>query len=76
MTDRRKPGEIRDAILAVLKEHGGEATLTDVRAGVNQRLGAPPVPSSSVRSYLQLNSPRLFRKVGRGRYALRAGATK
>jgi hypothetical protein len=32
-----------------------------------------PVPQSSIRSYLGLNSPDTFRRVGRGMYELRRG---
>jgi hypothetical protein len=66
---RRRPGEVRDAIVAHLRE-AGEASTSEIRAAVEQRL-ATPVPASSVRSYLRLNTPATFERTGRGRYRLR-----
>ncbi len=62
-------GEIRDTILDYLSTLGTDATVSDINAFVRQRLG--DVPSSSVRSYLNLNAPDLFERTGRGRYRLR-----
>lgn len=63
------PGTIRDVVLGFLATLGGEATVAEIREAVVARLGA--VPDSSVRSYLNLNTPALFERVGRGRYRLR-----
>lgn len=48
------------------------ATVAQITEGVSQRLG--PTPPSSVRSYLRLNTPRLFTKIDRGHYVVREEA--
>jgi site-specific DNA-methyltransferase (adenine-specific) len=68
---RRKPGEIRDAIVAVLEERGSEATVAEIRAAVAQRVNGRLSPSS-VRSYLRLNSPGTFVRTQSGRYRLQS----
>ena len=65
---KRRPGEVRDAIVEVLSAHIGGASLGDIQMGVSERLGH--VSSSSIRSYLQLNTPRLFTKMDRAQYSL------
>ena len=65
------PGLIRDAVTRYLGSLAGEATLAEITAAVSARLG--DVSPSSVRSYLNLNVPETFLRVGRGRYRL-AGA--
>ena len=62
------PGLIRDAVTGYLASLAGEATLTEITAAVAARLG--DVSPSSVRSYLNLNVPETFLRVGRGRYRL------
>lgn len=69
MMVRRKPGEIRDAVVAHLQEIGGPARVTEIEQAVVSRLGSQ-VPSSSVRSYLRLNTPAMFVRTARGTYAL------
>ncbi len=77
---RRKPGEVRDAIVHVLEGRTSGASLQQISSEVAGLLGA--VPASSVRSYLQINTPELFARMERGQYvlagfestALRAGA--
>lgn len=66
---RRRPGEIRDAIVAVLAASPQGASIPEIEAGVHARVGV--APSSSVRSYLRLNSETLFRRTERGVYSLR-----
>jgi DNA modification methylase len=66
---RRRPGEIRDAIVAVLSAKPRGASVADIEFGVNELIGA--APSSSIRSYLRLNSKVLFRNIDRGIYAIR-----
>ena len=66
---RRRPGEVRDAICAVLGTIKGDAHVSDIQTGVDARLGGD-VPRSSVRSSLNL-SKDLFEKTSRGRYRLR-----
>jgi site-specific DNA-methyltransferase (adenine-specific) len=62
------PGVIRDSIVQYLTLMGGDASTNEIVAAVNRSLGE--VPLSSVRSYLSLNTPRMFERVGRGRYRL------
>lgn len=64
---RYPPGRIRDAILHVLSTTPAPLSVKDIEAGVNQLVG--PTPSSSIRSYLRLNTPSLFVREGRGLYA-------
>jgi site-specific DNA-methyltransferase (adenine-specific) len=69
--NRRAPGEVRDAIVAALRRRQKDASVGEIHAAVEKRLGK--VATSSVRSYLQLgtdSSPRLFTRVSRGRYKL------
>lgn len=70
MTERRSPGVVRDAITAYLRSAHPEARdVRDIHAAVIAGVGSD-VPASSVRSYLRLNTPRLFIRTGRGRYKL------
>ena len=66
------PGAIRDVVMGYLAVLGTAATVAEIHAAVAGRLGA--VPPSSVRSYLNLNTPEVFERVGRGRYRLRGAA--
>jgi hypothetical protein len=61
----RQPGEVRDAILAALKEAGEPMKVSEIYGAVEARLGGP-VARSSVRSYLQ--GGRGIRALGRGKY--------
>lgn len=70
VVQRRKPGEVRDAILDYLHARRGEASVAEIRSAVTERLGAE-VSASSVRSYLNINTPAVFERRARGRYALR-----
>jgi DNA modification methylase len=65
---RRRPGEVRDAIVQVLSERAGAASVKEIADGVTGLIGN--VPSSSVRSYLQLNTPTLFARMDRAQYVL------
>ena len=65
----RAPGAIRDSVVAYLRDIGGEATLQEINAAVAWQLGS--VSASSVRSYLNLNIPETFERVGRGLYRLK-----
>lgn len=64
---RLRPGQVRDAIVDVLQTTTS-ASVSEIASGVEQRIG--PVPASSVRSYLQLNTPELFVRQERGQYTL------
>jgi site-specific DNA-methyltransferase (adenine-specific) len=65
----RAPGVIRDAIVEYLSVADREASLEEIREGISRKLG--DVAPSSVRSYLNLNVPKTFERVGRGRYRLK-----
>ena len=65
-----RPGQVRDAIIAYLttnKKTG--AKVADIHAAVNEAIGAE-VPASSVRSYLNINTPGIFERVAVGHYRL------
>ncbi|WP_194289114.1 DNA-methyltransferase [Pseudomonas helleri] len=62
------PGVIRDAIISFLHTLGSDASSTEIVAGISCTLGQ--VSPSSVRSYLALNTPKIFERTGRGRYRL------
>lgn len=62
------PGLVRDSIVDFLSAIGGDASTREIMQAVTSRLG--DVPSSSVRSYLNLNTPKTFERTGRGRYRL------
>jgi hypothetical protein len=66
MPDRRRPGEVRDAIRDYLRTVKREASVGEIQTAVNVRLGN--VPASSVRSSLRLSD--LFSQTARGRYRL------
>lgn len=68
MESRYEPGVVRDAIQAYLARRDA-APVQEICAGVEARLGGP-VSRSSVQSYLQLNTPERFERVGRGQYRL------
>lgn len=65
---RRRPGEVRDAIVSVLKSRPHGASVAAITQQVTALIG--DVPASSVRSYLQLNTPQLFARMNRAQYAL------
>ncbi|MDP1650519.1 MAG: DNA methyltransferase [Rubrivivax sp.] len=65
---RRRPGEIRDAIVHVLEGRKSGVTVNEIGAEVSRLIG--DVPASSVRSYLHLNTPELFARMDRGQYVL------
>jgi DNA modification methylase len=69
---KRKPGAVRDAIMETLAYRTRGATVAQITEGVSQRIGA--TPASSIRSYLGLNTPKLFKKIDRGHYVVREEA--
>jgi DNA modification methylase len=69
---KRKPGSVRDAILDALAFRPRGATVAEIVEQVSARIGE--TPASSVRSYLRLNTPKLFTKVDRGHYVVREEA--
>ena len=70
MSDRKAPGEVRDAIVTYLVRAGTEAKVSDICEGVALELGEN-IPPSSVRSYLRLNTPEKFERISRGRYRIK-----
>jgi len=66
---RYAPGRVRDAILQVLTTSPNPLSLNDIKAGVCRLIGE--TPTSSVRSYLNLNTPQLFCRESRGLYCLK-----
>lgn len=69
MPQKIRPGQVRDAIFSVLSASPDGVPLPKIEAGVRRLLG--DTPSSSIRSYLRLNTPRFFSKGSRGVYSLR-----
>jgi site-specific DNA-methyltransferase (adenine-specific) len=69
MITRRRPGQVRDAIVHVLERNPKGAAVGEVCEQVTQLIGEA-VPASSVRSYLRLNTPELFARTERGQYVL------
>lgn len=65
---RRRPGEVRDAIVQVMEGRKSGASVCEIVGDVNALIG--DVPASSVRSYLRLNTPALFTKMNRAQYVL------
>ena len=62
------PGVVRDAIIDYLSALGGDASAEEIMTAVKGNLG--DVPPSSIRSYLNLNTPKTFQRTARGRYRL------
>lgn len=69
MQTKRRPGEIRDAILSFLRTNNDGASVAQIVDAVHEKVGG--VAPSSVRSYLRLNAPELFARTERGHYSLR-----
>jgi site-specific DNA-methyltransferase (adenine-specific) len=67
---RRRPGEIRDAIISFFQTHQREATPAEIRIAVADFLKSQ-IPESSVRSYLRLNTPGQFLQPSPGKYQLK-----
>jgi site-specific DNA-methyltransferase (adenine-specific) len=65
---RKRPGEVRDAIVRVLEARPHGATVAEITEEVAALIGE--VPPSSIRSYLRLNTPTLFARMDRAQYAL------
>lgn len=66
---RRRPGQVRDAIVETLTRRPAGATVSEIETRVNHLIG--DTPASSIRSYLRLNSDTLFIREERGTYVLR-----
>jgi len=70
MNQRAAPGIIRDSIINYLTA-ADNASLAEIRQAIAVQLG-DAIPASSVRSYLNLNTPDIFERTSRGHYRLRA----
>ncbi|MGH7784520.1 MAG: site-specific DNA-methyltransferase, partial [Candidatus Binatia bacterium] len=66
---RYSPGKVRDAIMHVMSQTMASMSVGDIELRVNQIVG--PTPSSSIRSYLRLNTPAIFLREDRGIYRLK-----
>jgi len=67
---RHPPGRIRDAVVGVLSESERALSVQEVQRRVLKLIG--PTATSSVRSYLRLNTPELFVRERRGLYRMHA----
>ena len=63
---KQPPGRVRDAIIKVLKDSEAPLTVARIEDGVRKEIGE--TPTSSIRSYLRLNTPGLFVREARGVY--------
>lgn len=67
MTNR--PGTVRDAILDFMAKAKRPVKVAEIYAAVDAAVGEE-VPRSSIRSYLNFNTPETFTRTGRGEYKL------
>jgi site-specific DNA-methyltransferase (adenine-specific) len=66
---RYAPGRVRDAIMQVLTLSSEALSVKQIEERISKVIG--PTPTSSVRSYLRLNTPDLFVREERGVYRVR-----
>lgn len=71
---RNSPGHVRDAIIQILSLTSKPLTVKEIEGRIAQIVG--PTPSSSIRSYLRLNTPEIFVREERGVYRLRTHYTE
>jgi DNA modification methylase len=64
---RYPPGHVRDAVVRALSLASGPLSVKEIESLVCRLIGA--TPSSSIRSYLRLNTPSLFLREDRGLYS-------
>ena len=67
--DRYAPGRVRDAVFSVLASAPEALSVKEIEDKVELVIGR--TPTSSVRSYLRLNTPELFVREKRGVYRVR-----
>jgi len=65
---RNAPGQVRDAILQVMALTSQPLSVKQIGERISQVIG--PTPTSSVRSYLRLNTPDMFVRESRGYYTV------
>jgi len=70
--NRYPPGRVRDAILQVLSLTSRPLSVREIEERVRQVIG--PTPTSSIRSYLRLNTPSVFVRETRGFYAVQGSS--
>ena len=70
-SNKQSPGRVRDAIVKVLEDSDAPLSIPLIAAGVRRQIGE--TPTSSIRSYLRLNTPQLFLREHRGVYRVRTG---
>lgn len=68
-SERNAPGRVRDAIISTLEAAQCPLPLAEIRRRVSAAIG--DTPASSIRSYLQLNTPEIFCREDRGQYSIR-----
>lgn len=66
---KQAPGAVRDSIIRALSVRPEGAPVGEIARAVNDCLG--PTPASSIRSYLNINTPKYFVRSERGVYQLR-----
>ena len=66
---KNAPGMVRDAIIGVLNEASDPLTVKEISERVVDKIGS--TPTSSIRSYLRLNTPGVFVREGRGLYQVK-----
>jgi site-specific DNA-methyltransferase (adenine-specific) len=65
----RAPGSVRDSIIEYLS-NAGTASIGEIQSAIEAHLGK--IAPSSVRSYLNINTPNLFERTDRGSYKLQS----
>lgn len=68
-SDRNAPGRVRDAIISTLEAAQRPLPLAEIHRRVSAAIG--DTPASSIRSYLQINTPEIFCREDRGQYSIR-----
>lgn len=68
MDKRYLPGKVRDAIHQAFRHLSSPLSVKEIENEIIRTLG--PISSSSIRSYLRLNTPGTFTRVSRGVYML------
>jgi len=69
MEIRHSPGTVRDAIVTFMEAEAQPVSIEAIYEAVDQALGSK-IPRSSIRSYLNINTPERFERVTRGQYHL------
>jgi len=69
LQNRKQPGEVRDAIIAAMNLQANPMSSKEIAEAVTALIGE--TSQSSVRSYIQINTPSTFERESRGLYRLR-----